>query len=559
MMKRFLTLLALVTLSPAFFVQQMAPANLPPLPAQASVAERNVFARCSLNLSSGRYQEAEALLRSWALRRRAPVFAELSAMAPETRDAARRCIATAVHDWNRALEEEQFVMADQSAGAAVSIRFADKLDVMSDGRKMRWPSDSALRLAGSPSSRRTVACVISLHDPFTGQLYEEVALGHLAAQALGVYLGLGPSNLAADVMGPPTKQSVAAPSNADVAGAFAMQKYRAALLDLARRRVSARIPSPTILFDKQAFDAGEILRGGKLQGTFNVTNAGGTPLEIDAKALYGAKIAKIDRTIQPGRVGKIVAEYDTSQAPGGALTKEIEVTTNDPGRPRAHLQLQGLVTIALEIVPSQTLLMPLLEDAPTVQGFGLRQVIKQPVEITGVSCSVPYATAQLSPVANPSGGGRAWSVMVTVAPEAPAGSSEFTITARTSLARLPKLTVLAQCWKGILATPPVIYLGRVTAAAPAPVTATATLDHKGKAFKVTSVTSDDPNLEVASEPITQGGQYRLTITYKGGWPTGAVQKKVIVQTDDPRQSRIEIPVTANVTAVTASPRVSGSK
>ena len=48
-------------------------------------------------------------------------------------------------------------------------------------------------------------------------------------------------------------------------------------------------------------------------------------------------------------------------------------------------------------------------------------------------------------------------------------------------------------------------------------------------------------------------QVRLTLAYRGGWPPGFARTQVTVETDDPRQPKIEIPVFANVVGAAANP------
>ena len=96
--------------------------------------------------------------------------------------------------------------------------------------------------------------------------------------------------------------------------------------------------------------------------------------------------------------------------------------------------------------------------------------------------------------------------------------------------------------------PPSLYLGAIDSTTALPVMQTVTLMKNDGAFHIRKVASDDPKLQIQQETVKDGSQYRLTVTYKGGWPAGAVRGNISVETDDPRQSTIEIPVTANVAA-----------
>jgi hypothetical protein len=62
------------------------------------------------------------------------------------------------------------------------------------------------------------------------------------------------------------------------------------------------------------------------------------------------------------------------------------------------------------------------------------------------------------------------------------------------------------------------------------------------AFHVTRATMDDSEVQAELEAVQEGQQYRVTLTYAGGWEPGLRQKVLVVTTDDPKQREIRIPV-----------------
>ncbi|MCL6615228.1 MAG: hypothetical protein K6U03_11565 [Firmicutes bacterium] len=75
-------------------------------------------------------------------------------------------------------------------------------------------------------------------------------------------------------------------------------------------------------------------------------------------------------------------------------------------------------------------------------------------------------------------------------------------------------------------------------------------------FHVTSVTVDDPLLAPKLETVRDGAEYRVTVTYAGGWDMGLRRQTLTVTTDDPKQPVIKIPVQAVVQAkITNEPPV----
>jgi hypothetical protein len=120
------------------------------------------------------------------------------------------------------------------------------------------------------------------------------------------------------------------------------------------------------------------------------------------------------------------------------------------------------------------------------------------------------------------------------------------VTAFTDSKRDPSISVTAICEKGIISTPVGLYLGQIPAVSATPLNQVITLQRREGAFKITKVTCEDPLLEIVPETLVEGSQYRLKVTYKGGWPAGLVQRNIVVETDDPRQPQIKIGVLANV-------------
>src|SRR5438045_9511821 len=118
------------------------------------------------------------------------------------------------------------------------------------------------------------------------------------------------------------------------------------------------------------------------------------------------------------------------------------------------------------------------------------------------------------------------------------GRSTLIIQALTTSHREPQVQITAVCEKGIVALPGTVYMGVVSPSPTAPVSQIVTLLRREGPFRIQKVESDNPNLAVEiTEPRAQGApatraqtappaagareagasQYRLTVTYKGGW------------------------------------------
>ena len=78
----------------------------------------------------------------------------------------------------------------------------------------------------------------------------------------------------------------------------------------------------------------------------------------------------------------------------------------------------------------------------------------------------------------------------------------------------------------------------------APVQAALTLTRRPRPFHVKSISVDDPKLAPRLETVREGAEYRVTVTYAGGWGPGLKRQMLTVTTDDPVQPTLQIPIQA---------------
>jgi hypothetical protein len=400
---------------------------------------------------------------------------------------------------------------------------------------------------GAPPSRRAARVWLALHIPSSNDQHAPASITHLVGQGLGAYLGLAPTEDPADLMGPDThdpKVSIK-PSARDLQVARQIQQVRLALLEFARKRVVIHVPKPALVAEKLSVDAGEVLQGEAAHYLFTLKNTGDAPLEIAAKSNCGCTVASYDKVIAPGAAGKIEAQIRT-EGFRGRIGKTIDVTTNDPEQPRITLQLAADVLTVVNVLPASQPPLALKDDAPTVRELQVQLRDTEPVELKQVTCSVPYATARAEPVESGSGNTRTYRVTLTVQPDAPIGRTPLSVTLFTTSKREPQASFGFLCEKGILALPLGVYLGAIGPRTPLPVTQIVTLMRREGTFHVRSVESSDPRVEARAEVEQEGTQYRLTLTCRGGGAAGVFSAKIRVETDDPRQPRLEIPVVGSV-------------
>jgi hypothetical protein len=546
-----LFLLAAV-LCPAPAAMNASHPTAPLLAPDVAAPERDALAHSADLLAQGQFAPAAACIQPALLPARARVYVDAAPVPPNQRAAYRQAAQQAIDAWNRALGGMlRFHLTDRLQEADVLLLFERFIAPPDPAQTVPACVDATLEglvaTQGAPPTRRAARVWIALHVPFSEELHSPASITHLVGQGLGAYLGLAPTEDPTDLMGPDTHDAKVSvkPSARDLQVARQLQQVRLALLEFARKRVVIHVPKPALVAEKLSVDAGEVLQGEAAHYLFTLKNTGDAPLEIAAKSNCGCTVASYDKVIAPGAVGKIEAQIRT-EGFRGRIGKTIDVTTNDPQQPRISLQLSADVLSVVNLLPASQPPLALKDDAPTVRELQVQLRDTEPVELKGVTCSVPYATARAEPVEGGSGNTRTYRVTLTVQPDAPIGRTPLSVTLFTTSKREPQASFGFLCEKGILALPLGVYLGAIGPRTPLPVTQIVTLMRREGTFHVRKVESSDPRVEARAEMEQEGTQYRLTLTCRGGGTPGVFSAKIRVETDDARQPRIEISVVGSV-------------
>jgi hypothetical protein len=298
---------------------------------------------------------------------------------------------------------------------------------------------------------------------------------------------------------------------------------------------AARVPA--LELHELSQDGGTVEQGTMVKYRFILANHGQADLEItQVKPGCGCTASRWDRVIRPGAEGVIEAEVNTRSF-RGPIAKRLTVTTNDPARPQFQLNLTAKVTPALEVTPGVSALL-VVEDRPVCQEFILEHAGGKPMQIRHVTVNAPFAKAETVPLP---GEGR-YKLTVTASTETPLGRSAVPVIVQTDLESTPRLTLMVSVERGIVTMPPLLFWSLGGDHVELPVRGAVLLSRQKGSFHVTGVTVDDEKLEAKLETLKIGREYRVLITYNGGWEAGLVRKTLTVSTDDPKQPQIRVPV-----------------
>jgi hypothetical protein len=227
----------------------------------------------------------------------------------------------------------------------------------------------------------------------------------------------------------------------------------------------------------------------------------------------------------------------------GSVTKHLTVISNDPARPQVELAITAHLLPLVKISPDLDALL-VVGNKPVTQEFTLERSGGHAMKILQVIPYAPYLKAEATPLP---GQGR-YRLTVTAMPDAPLGSSKAAVVVWTDLQQGGALTFFITVDRGIATVPPMLFLGIVPHEMKTPQQAAVTILRNSTPFHVKSVAVSDPHLAPKLETVRDGAEYRVTVSYPGGWGPGMQRQTLTVTTDDPQQPVIEIPVEAFVQA-----------
>jgi hypothetical protein len=133
----------------------------------------------------------------------------------------------------------------------------------------------------------------------------------------------------------------------------------------------------------------------------------------------------------------IVTTTLTEEAPVGALTDYVIISTNHPQQTVARLPVSGFVRPQLAATPSVVNLGERKVDKPMQLSVHVRNFAEQEISLTDVASTLQGVTAEIKPIQE----GREYQVQVTLGPELPKGALDGRIEVQTSSAQFPVLEI----------------------------------------------------------------------------------------------------------------------
>jgi hypothetical protein len=299
-------------------------------------------------------------------------------------------------------------------------------------------------------------------------------------------------------------------------------------------------------------DVGTIAKGEKIVHDFLIRNDGDAVLEIlSIQPACGCTVAEFDKSIAPGKTGKVHAVVDTSTF-GGPISKGLTVFTNDPATPQLELTVRAKVEPYIAVKPGYARYV-------TVQGENVEGDITQTLwatdgssmEVVGVDSPWPYLKVSFHEAKAeerlPDIQGKQWRVEMKLANDAKVGPLAEYVTVRTNhpKQKVVQIPITGFVRPVVAVTPQVADFGTIELK-DATQKVLNVRNFATEPIKVTGVEENIQGIEVKLEPLNDGREYQVQLTLSPSLPKGNFDGKITIRTDSPKVPFLEVPLKGTI-------------
>jgi hypothetical protein len=291
-------------------------------------------------------------------------------------------------------------------------------------------------------------------------------------------------------------------------------------------------------------DFGSVPQGSSVRHDFKLRNTGDAPLEIiDVRPSCGCTTAgEWTRTIKPGETGTLPIQMETAQF-AGAIAKTITISSNDPSRPQAVLEVKADVWTPVK-VSTPVLVFPALADPneAVTRSVTIRHQVDGILTISDLRIDKPVFKTELKETVP----GKEFELLVSTIPPIPAGTQTARITMKSSNEKMPELVVqaVATLLPPVQVAPTEIILPAAKLAAPEK-RYVVVLNHRGHDLQVSDLKTNAAGAELTINPSPDKKQITVTVTFPAGFQVGANAKLAVSgRTNHPTLPTFEVPIAA---------------
>lgn len=303
--------------------------------------------------------------------------------------------------------------------------------------------------------------------------------------------------------------------------------------------------APRIVFAETTHDFGTMGQQQTVKHTFAFKNEGDAPLVIqNVKATCGCTGTLLSKKeLAPGEEGDIEVTF-SSGVSGGEKKKSIFVYSNDPKKPSTELHVLAKVVVPLEVRP-RTLYWVAEKNTVSMRTI---EIFYQPdlnLKIENLRTTAPAFTASARPKADAALPG--YDINIAYDGSLPVGNFIERLIIETNQTNHKKLEVAlrGKVVGAVRAVPDSVSLG-VVEHDTLPTRSIRIYSSDASNFELTKVEASSPLISYKVNREGTSNRYHVTVSLTSTPPKGAFSGKLHIETNDPEQKSLEVPVYAYV-------------
>jgi hypothetical protein len=294
-------------------------------------------------------------------------------------------------------------------------------------------------------------------------------------------------------------------------------------------------------------DAGTVAKGDKVVHDFEIRNDGDVPLQItDVKPACGCTVASYDKTIAPGKTGKIHVVVDTVNF-SGPTNKGVTVYTSDSANPQIELTVHAKIEPYIAVKPGYARYMVVrgeAQEGTIVQNLWTPDA--SPMDVVKVDSPFPFLTVSFRQAQEgerlAEATGKQWRVEMLLSNEAPVGPLAGYVTVHTNHAKqkLVEIPISGFVRPVVAVTPPVGDFGNVELKG---ASLTKVLNVKSFAtepIKVIGVDPEGKGIQAKLQALQDGREYQVQVTLSPDIGKGPFHGKLTIRTDSAKTPVIDV-------------------
>ncbi|MBI1331827.1 MAG: DUF1573 domain-containing protein [Armatimonadetes bacterium] len=368
----------------------------------------------------------------------------------------------------------------------------------------------------------------------------------------GRYYGLGPDPIYGTAMGR-YDGPMASPSEVTSQETTAIRRILT-LSDLIRQAVEKKgtipVSEPSVTIEKDSLSFEPVLQGDKGRSQMVITNKGNAPLDLFVRGDCGCISGVVESPLAPGKSTLLTGVFDTSELVGD-VHHNLILMTNDPDLTTKVIPVSISVSPRSEVVfpESNTIYM---DGSNKTFTFYINSVEKNIFKIlnvvaVGADLSATYEPfdGETSNYLTPGRSQHVRGYKVTVDSSkynagALFGRMSAVMYMKTDNPKLNIMRVNLYLQKGIVSLPETVFFGTPKGRTES----NFVLTRPGRPFAIKKISSDSKYLsfEVVRNDRLSGSEYFIKVTYDGNAPLHKIKSEIVIETDDPKQGTIRVPV-----------------